>query len=167
MEPWLEEDPNLAGTGNFGGEPIGANGIEFHQGTLYVAVSEQFSIVAVPVESDGTPGLSRVVTTFSPVEGLPSAPDGLALDVHGQIYVAVISQSRIVRVDPDDGAQQVIASGDPLDWPSSVAFGTGRGERQTLFVVNFSIGELFGDNTPRFGPARVAINAGVPGDPLP
>jgi hypothetical protein len=69
------------------------------------------------------------------------------------------------RVSPT-GALDVLASGDPLDFPSSVAFGTARGERRTLFGVNFSIGELFG-LPPGFGPAVFELDAGVPGVPVP
>jgi sugar lactone lactonase YvrE len=167
LELWLV-DAALAGNGVLGaGVPIGANGVEHHHGVLYVAVTEQFSVVAVPIGPDGAPGEPQLVTTFPPDGfGAPGAPDGLAIDVHGDVYAALIGQQKIVRVD---GAAEVteIASGDPLDWPSSIAFGTSRGEQKTLFAVNFSIGEGFGDPVPRMGPSLVAISVGVPGAPLP
>lgn len=166
LEQWLVNDPNLAGTGALGlGVPIGANGIEFHHGVLYVAVTEQFGLVAVPVDPSGSPGPSEVVATFPP--GLfPGAPDGLAIDVRGDVYVALIAQQRIVKVDGNGDATEVF-TGDPLDWPSSIAFGTSRAEQKTLFAVSFSIGEGIGDPIPRSGPSVTGIDVGVPGSPLP
>jgi sugar lactone lactonase YvrE len=166
LEPWLEGDPHLAGTGGLGlGVPIGANGIEFHHGVLYIAVTEQFSLVAVPVSPSGAPGSSEVIANF-PGGVFPGAPDGLAIDAHGDIYVALIAQQTIAKVD-GDGNITMVAAGDPLDWPSSIAFGTSRGEQKTLFAVNFSIGEGFGDPVVRSGPSLVEIAVGVPGSPLP
>ena len=92
--------------------------------------------------------------------------DGLALDVHGNVYVAVISQSTVVRVSPGGGISLVADASDGLDWASSLAFGTGKGQRKTLYAVNFAIGVQFG-NPPGAGPALLAIDAGVPGQPLP
>ncbi len=172
LEPWLTGDENLAGTGVLGlGAPIGANGIEFRQGVLYVANTEKGLIVSVPIGNDGQPGSSNILAAFPEIEVqpgvfLPSAADGLALDVFGNIYVAQINLSTIVKVTPD-GDVEVVFSGDPLDWPSSIKFGTSRGYQQTLFAVNFSIGEGFGDEVPRAGPGLVSIDLGVPGMPLP
>lgn len=166
LEPWLVGDPNLAGSGVLGaGIPLGANGIEYHRGVLYVAVTEQFSLVKVPITRSGSPGATEVVATF-PAAGFPGAPDGLAVDVHGDVYVALIAQQTIARVDQSGNVSHV-ASGDPLDWPSSIAFGTARGEQKTLFVVSFSIGEGFGDPVARTGPSLAEIAVGVPGLPLP
>ncbi len=166
LEPWLVGDPNLAGNGVLGaGVPIGANGIEFHRGVLYVAVTEQFSLVAVPIDPSGSPGSSEVVATF-PAALFPGAPDGLAIDVHGNVYVALIAQQRIVKVD-GSGTITEVFEGDPLDWPSSIAFGTSRAEQKTLFAVSFSIGEVLGDPFPRSGPSVTGIGVGVPGSPLP
>ncbi len=171
-EPWLVDDPLLDGTGDLGlGIPVGANGIEYHNGKLYVAVSEQFSVVTIEVKPNGDPGSTAVLATLPPGElfpgfPFPSIPDGLALDVHGNVYVAAISVSSILKVTPS-GDVSTVAAGDPLDWPSSIAFGTGKGDRKTLFAVNFSIGEGNGDPVVRSGPGVVAIDVGVPGLPLP
>ncbi len=172
LEPWLVGDENLAGTGVLGvGVPIGANGIEYRQGMLYVGNTEKGTVVTVPVGKDGQPGTSSVLADFPDIEVapgvfLPSAADGLALDVFGNVYVAQINLSTIVKVTPH-GEVSVVYSGDPLDWTSSVKFGTSRGHQTTLFGVNYSIGELFGDTVPRAGPGLVAIEVGVPGMPLP
>ncbi|MDX1429380.1 MAG: hypothetical protein R3282_03785, partial [Rhodothermales bacterium] len=168
LEPWLTGDENLAGTGVLGlGAPVGANGIEYRQGTLFVANTEKGLVVAVPVGPDGSPGVSSIVAAFPEIEVqpgvfLPSAADGLALDVFGNIYVAQINLSTIVKV-ATNGDVSVVFSGDPLDWPSSIKFGTSRAHQKTLFAVNFSIGEGFGDAEPRVGPGLVALDLGVPG----
>jgi sugar lactone lactonase YvrE len=158
---WLQDDL-LEGTGGFGlGVPLGANGVAYRHGSLLVTNSEKFSLVRIKVHPDGSPGAPVVFASFEP----PAAPDGLALDVHGGIYVALITASTIVKVSPG-GAVEVVAAGDPLDFASSVAFGTGRGQRKTLFAVNFSIGEMFGA-PPGSGPGVLRMNVGVPGMPLP
>jgi sugar lactone lactonase YvrE len=94
-----------------------------------------------------------------------NAPDGLALDVHSNAWVALNDSSSIARVTPG-GSTEVVASGSPPDWCSSLSFGTSHGFRQTLFGVNSSIGELFGE-TGGFGPAVFSLDAGVQGMPLP
>jgi sugar lactone lactonase YvrE len=168
IEPWSIGDPNLAGTGALGlGVPIGANGIEYRHGTLYVAVTEQFSLVSVPIAVDGSAGDSSIVATFAPDSfGFPGAPDGIALDVHGNVYVALIAQQKVAKVTPSGDVSDA-ATGELFDWPSSIAFGTGMGDKQTLFAVNFSIGESSGDPFPRPGPSLLAIDMGVPGASLP
>ena len=71
----------------------------------------------------------------------------------------------IGKVGPS-GSMSVVASGDPLDFPSSVVFGTARGQRQTLYGVNFSISELF-QLPPGEGLGVFRVDAGVPGMPVP
>lgn len=171
-EPWLVGDANLRGTGVLGlGVDVGANGIEFYNGDLFVANTEKFSVVRVPVNPDGSPGMSEVVAILpfgelAPGIPFPNAPDGLAMDVHGNVYVAAISTSSVLKVTPS-GEVTTAYSGDPLDWASSIAFGTGKGERRTLFAVNFSIGEGNGDPLIRSGPGVVAIQDVAVGLPLP
>ena len=61
----------------------------------------------------------------------------------------------IGKVTPS-GSMQVVASGGPLDFPSSVVFGTARGYRTSIFGVNFSISELFRP-TVRTGTRRLCV----------
>jgi sugar lactone lactonase YvrE len=158
-EVWLQ-DPLLTGDGSLG-LFLGANGIAFRHGLLYVTNTERRTLLTVPARTDGTAGAPAVFTTF------PAAfnPDGLAFDVHGDAYVAINIQDTIMRV-AQNGSQDVVAAGDPFDFPSSLAFGTGTGDRRSLFAVNFSIGELFGLPSGS-GPALLRIAVGVPGLPLP
>lgn len=143
--------------------PVGANGITYRRGTIYVTNTELASVVTIPVLPDGSAGAPALLAQDPALGGA----DGIALDVHGGIYVPVIAQSHIVRLTPSGDALTVIADGDDgLDFTSSVAFGTGKGERMTLFAVNFAIAEFFGE-TPTHGPALLAIDVGVPGLPQP
>jgi sugar lactone lactonase YvrE len=149
------QDPALTGDGSLHlGVPLGANGIAFRHGLLTVTNTERRTILSIPTSD---PTAIHLVTT------LTGNPDGVAMDVHGDAYVAINLENTIARVSPA-GSASTVASGDPLDFPSSVAFGTARGARLTLYGVNFSIGELFGQ-PPGFGPAVFTIDVGVPGMP--
>jgi sugar lactone lactonase YvrE len=160
--PWggsaslLLRDQALTGDGSLG-VFIGANGVAVRRGVLIILNTERRTMLSLPRAG----GELSVVTTFP--EG--DNPDGIALDVFGNVFVAINSQNTIARVTPG-GDLETIASGDPLDFPSSIAFGTAGGERMTMFGVNFSISENLG-LPPGDGPGVFELNAGVPGAPLP
>ena len=143
--------------------PIGANGVAFRHGIVYVTNTELGSVVAIPVSKDGSAGEASVLVQ----DPLLGGADGIALDVHGGLYVAVIAQSHILHISADGADIEVLADADDgLDYASSVAFGTSHGGRTTLYAVNFSIAPLFG-GTRTQPPALLAIEAGVPGLPQP
>jgi len=155
-ELWIQDDL-LVGTGVFGfGVPLGANGIAYRQGTVYVANSEQAHIVQIPVSNDGNPGTPDILIADEALLGV----DGLALDIHGDIYATIIAQNTLVRIDADDTSLTVVAS-EGLDGPASPVFGTGDGNRQTIFITNFA---LFSGGV---NPGIVKVDVGVPGLPLP
>jgi sugar lactone lactonase YvrE len=91
-------------------------------------------------------------------------PDEIALDVHGGIYVAAVAHNAVIRVNPDRSVDTLFyePSGGTLNFPSSVAFGTGKGMKQTLYVVN-----LAAAFNPLADANLVTIDVGVPGAPLP
>lgn len=155
-------DEALGGLGVILPTGVGANGIAYRHGMLYVANTERATLLTIPVGPRGSLGVPTVIASGPQL----TFPDGLALDVHGNIYVAVISQSTVVRVEPGGAIVPIADASDGLDWTSSVAFGTGKGTRQQLYAVNFAIGEQFG-NPPGAGPALLTIDVGVPGQPLP
>jgi sugar lactone lactonase YvrE len=86
------------------------------------------------------------------------AVDGIAFDVHGNVWAAVIAQSTIVRVSPSGTVTTVATASDGLDWASSIAFG----KDHDLWAVNFAIGPPGGP-----GPALLRLAVGVKGQPLP
>ncbi len=164
-ELWLRHDL-LSGLGQlfFTPAPIGANGIAFFHHALYVVNTEKGVIVRVQVLPGGAPGTVEVAAQLPvPYEG-PLAPggDGIALDVHGNFYVAMPSHNVVVWISADGQAWETIATGDDdLDVPGSLAFGTGKGERTSLFITSMA---LFPGGV---GPGLVKVDAGIPGLPLP
>jgi hypothetical protein len=101
--------------------------------------------------------------------------DGIALDVHGDLYVAVLTRAAVVRINMSDRSQATVAAfrvpasrplNAPLDSPASLFFGTGKGERTNLFVTNLGMGKVIAPPLPWAGPGLVKIDAGVPGRPL-
>jgi sugar lactone lactonase YvrE len=183
---WAElclRDVLLTGTGALKQPvPLGANGIAYYHGNLYVTNSEKGTVVRVPVWPDGSVGLPEVWTTLqevleSPLAGspLPVAGDGIALDVHGNLYVAVLTRSAVVRINLLDKSQETVAAFRvpdslplyaALDFPASLVFGTGKGERTNLFVTNLGMGKSFVPPLPWPGPGLVKIDTGVPGRPI-
>lgn len=170
-------DALLTGTGELRQPvPIGANGIVYHHGDLFVTNTEKGTVLRIPVSPDGGVGVPEVWTTLeevpeSPLAGvLPFRPmgDGIALDVYGNLYVALLTRSAIVRLDLFDKSQQTVAAfrgpntlppSARLDFPASLVFGTGMGERTQLFVTNMGNGGWV-------GPSLVKIPTGVPGRPI-
>ena len=140
--------------------PIGANGIAYRHGSLYVANTTEAQIVRIPILKDGSAG-SPEIFVRDPIE--LSVLDGIALDVHGNIYGVVITQSKLVKIDAQTKEITTLATAaDGLDFPASLSFGTGKGDRQSLFVTNYAIGPPGGT-----GPALMKVEVGEPGLPLP
>jgi sugar lactone lactonase YvrE len=138
--------------------PLGANGIAYRQGNIYVANTEKAHIVRIPVLKDGSAGEPEIVVASLELFVL----DGIALDVHGNIYALVIAQSKLVRVTQDGEITALATAEDGLDFPASLAFGTGKGARQSVFVTNYAIGPPGGP-----GPGVLKVDAGIPGLPVP
>ncbi len=155
VEKWFV-GPVLGGTGTTGlPAPIGANGITLSPDTVYVAVTEQGQIVAIPIGDDAAPGTPSVYAKDAMLGGA----DGITFDDAGNLFVAAIGQSQIVRIDKDDQAVTVVAGdADGLDYPSTVKFGAGRYDGD-LLALNFAVGELVGGTTVE-GPGLLRIPAG-------
>jgi sugar lactone lactonase YvrE len=148
----------LGGTGELiPPDGVGANGIVHRRGVLYVANLEKATILAVRLGAGGSLGTPEVIASGPDLAN----PDGLALDARGRLYVAVISQSAIVRLRRDGTVERVASAADGLDWPSSLAFGPARrGRRQPLYAVNFAVGPQFGA-PPGAGPALLRVRTGL------
>ena len=157
-EVWVQ-DALLLGDGSLGlGLPLGANGIVYRHGEVLVANTEGARIVRIPVLSDGTAGALEVVVE----DWILYTIDGIALDVHGDIY-AVTSTGMLLRISFDGGSIEVLATAaDGLDEPASLAFGTGKGNRKSIYFTNFAFLQNGGA-----GPSVMKIGVGVPGLPLP
>ena len=116
---------------------------------LYVVQTRDNCLLRVPIEEDGAAGEPVMFA-----ERLESGPDGVALDVHGNIYVTVTRPSQIVKVSPEGDKKILLAdpSNELLYLPSNVAFGGP--QNRHLYIAN-----LFGQHI-----TRLEINE--PGLPL-
>jgi sugar lactone lactonase YvrE len=162
-ELWLR-DELLSGLGIVFPFPLGANGIAYYHGALYVANSERGTVVKVPVLPNGAPGTIEVAAHLpEPFPGpLPPGAEGIALDVHGDFYLAMPSHNVVMRLSRDGQSWNLIATAsDNLDIPATVAFGTGKGERTSLFITSQA---LFPGGV---GPGLAKVDTGVAGLPLP
>jgi sugar lactone lactonase YvrE len=156
--------------------PVGANGIAFYQGDLYAINTDKALVVRVPILPDGSPGQAEIwkqvqdvpesVLYQSPV--FPLMIDGVAFDVRGNAYVTVPTRSAIVRINGDLSQETfAVYPDEPLDTPFNLAFGTGKGERENIFVTNGGAAGLFIPGLPWPGPGLVKLEVGVPGYPVP
>jgi sugar lactone lactonase YvrE len=152
---WLD-DAALTGDGSLG-LFLGANGIAYRDHAFTVANTERRTILTIPKLEDGHPGLISVLTTLPAGDN----PDGVALDVDGNAYVAMNLADTIGMVSPG-GSLTILASGSPLDFPSSLAFDQQTQHRRMLFGVNFSLTEFLG-LPPGFGPALWWLRTDVKG----
>jgi len=151
---WYESSL-LQGTGAFNfGVPLGANGIAYRQNEIVVGNTERARLVRISIAPDGSAGAVSLLAETPQLLGV----DGLAFDVHGNVWAAVIAQSTIVRVSPSGAITTVATAADGLDWASSIAFG----KDHDLWAVNFAIGPPGGP-----GPALLRLAVEVKGQPLP
>ena len=138
--------------------PLGANGIAFNNhGDMLVANTDFGEIVRIPTNPDGSAGTASVFS--GPACNLWGA-DGVGMDNADNLYVAANSKGQIDRVDPT-GHVDVLAAGDPLSFPSDIAFGTGRGDRTAIFISNFAAFP-----TSNGAPGVLEMDAGIPGRPI-
>jgi len=86
---WID-DPLLRTTGI---PPFGANGLRFDkaEANLFVANTGNDTVVSVPVEHDGKPGVPSVFTNSI------NGADGLIIDDHGNLWVAANQADEIRR----------------------------------------------------------------------
>jgi sugar lactone lactonase YvrE len=150
---WAQNDL-LAGNGSAGfGFPLGANGIDIYDGTVYVGVTETAKIVAIPIEDDGSAG---EVSTFADLTkagpgGVPASVDGIDIDDDGNIYVAAPIIHLVLKVSSDGKEFSTVADAtDNLDGPASVAIG-----ENEIYIANFS-GAL-GEASNGKGPSIVRV----------
>lgn len=165
-EVWIQ-DPILGGC--FPDNPVGANGIAFWKGGFYVANTSQGLLVRVPIQDDGSAGkpllVAGDVNNGCEIDDLWGM-DGIALDVKGKVYALLVMQNKLVRIDPRDGSYDILLTDTDGLWnPASLAFGTGKGNRQHLYISNYAV--LPPEPVNSLGPAVLEYDVGVPGLPLP
>lgn len=148
--------PALAGFGI-----IGANGVFFNKhGDMLVNNTDLGTVVRIPVNPDGTPGTP---TVFAGPSCTLWGADGGALDNNDNLYVAANSGDKIVKVAPD-GSFSIFSSSSLLNFPTDIAFGTGRGDRKVAYITNLG---LKPDGSGLTDGSLLSMDVGVPGRPLP
>lgn len=124
---WLADD-------RLSTEGFGANGItRGDDGTVYVAVTragEAGRLLEVPVRSNGDAGEANTLLESEAIFGA----DGITAH-NGDLYVAVNSQNRVVRVTATGDTETIATADDGLVFPSDVLFGP---ESDNLFICNFA-----------------------------
>ena len=147
--------------------PLGANGIAYHKQVLYVANTSKYQIVKVAIQPDGSPGKPEVfINLFNPANPFAGVPDGIAVDVRGNLYVATPADHKILRISSDGSQITTVADpGDQLTNPASLVFGRTANNQKALFVTNFTAPDLPKPVTPA-GPAVIKIDVGIPGNPI-
>jgi sugar lactone lactonase YvrE len=150
-------DPLLGNGGGSLTPPFGANGVEFSNDgkTLFVANTAFHQIIQIKVNTNGSAGPASIY-----VSGI-NAPDGIAIDKQGNMWICANQEDEIVVLDPtgkviaklgDFGGidQHGIAKG--LLFPASLAFSKDGG---TLYVSNLTLYLPFADGFP----GNVAIDS--------
>jgi sugar lactone lactonase YvrE len=160
---WLQDATDLGGVatsscGSFPVGALGANGIAFNHGSLYVLNTTQGMVVTIPVNPDGSPGEPAIFA--GPTCSLWGA-DGQAFDNGGNLYVAVNIQNKIVQIAPSGTMTTVAAGSPPFFTPTAIAFGTTGGTQKTMFIANAT---LF---SPGGTAGIVTLPTSTPGQPLP
>jgi sugar lactone lactonase YvrE len=164
-EMWFADPALLPGPPNpvFGSLP-GANGIAFYPPNhLYVANTSKGTISRVDITPQGTASLMPW-----PVAVNILAPDGIAVDAHGHVFVAIppgalFGVSPLVKVDPQAGTVTDMVQGLDalkLNLPLSVAFGQGERNHKSVYITSSG---LRGPVPGLPGPGIVEVGVGVPG----
>jgi sugar lactone lactonase YvrE len=156
MTQWsLNSTPPLLGPGTGLTPPFGANGVEFSNdySTMYVADTAFHQIIQIPVINNG--GTLIAGTPSILITGI-NAPDGIAVDRKGNIWVCANQEDEIVVIDPKAATDPT--TGKPLAkviaklgdfygidqngiaqgflFPASLAFSK---DGQTLYVSNLTL----------------------------
>ncbi|MFC6766073.1 hypothetical protein ACFQE6_14050 [Natrinema soli] len=133
---WFEDD-------RLSTEMFGVNGLTITpDDDVFLAVTDDEidgeaagRILRVPVEDDGSAGEGETFVEGPEVHGA----DGLAYHpLDGDLYVAAILQSSVIRVSDDGESEPVATADDGLVFCSDVAFGTVPGQCNDLFICNFA-----------------------------
>lgn len=162
---WLS-DPLLAGNPAHPALTLhyfGVDGIAFDdkKRNLYFGNVDFGEILKVDIACDGSAGDLEVFAGDAKLLGV----DGIAFDKKGTLYAAINGQDSLAAVD-DDGHVTTVATGAPLDAPSSLVFGNHGNDKKTLYVANFAVLRAFGVKPGPAKPSLVSIPVKFGGLPL-
>jgi sugar lactone lactonase YvrE len=153
-ELWLQHDL-LEGTGVVNPFPLGANGIAYRRGRLYVANTEKMHVVEIPIGRHQEAGEPKIRHAFT---GPTDFLDGIAVDPAGNLYVLLVVKSELVRIDRRGQTRTLADASDELNIPASLTFGVRRRAHRTLYITNLAAPDL--TSTPN--PAVIAVRVPPP-----
>jgi sugar lactone lactonase YvrE len=148
-ELWLRHDL-LEGTAVVNPFPLGANGIAYRRGRLYVANTEKMHVVEIPIDRHRVPGEPTIRHAFT---GPTDFLDGITVDPAGNLYVLLVANSELVRIDRRGHTLTLADASDALNIPASLTFGVRGRARHTLYITNLAAPDL----TPTPNPAVIAV----------
>jgi sugar lactone lactonase YvrE len=139
--PTIWSSDPLLGPGTGLTPPFGANGVEFNPaGTiLYVANTAFHQVIQIQVNSDGSAGKASILVT-----GI-NAPDGIAVDQRGNLWICANQEDEIVVIDPSGKVIAKLGDFDGIDkdgvvegllFPASLAFSR---DGKELYVSNLTL----------------------------
>ena len=107
---------------------------------------------------------SRSTVIYTSQDSALFGADGIAIDVHGNIYVAVNVNEQLVRVSAASDID-ILSVDDNLRFPSAVDFGTTRGNQRTLYIPNYDVLSALSAQEGALEPSIAALDVGRPGRP--
>ncbi|WP_316765989.1 SMP-30/gluconolactonase/LRE family protein [Streptomyces sasae] len=126
---WLT-DPALAADPS-GPLPLGANGLRFHRGAVWVSNLAKGTLLRIPVTATGAPGRIHTVTS-----GLTGVDDFNFLnDRTDVVFAAQNGLNQVAVVHPDGATETALTASDGLASPTSVAV---RGNRLYITDAGFA-----------------------------
>ncbi|KPK53548.1 MAG: hypothetical protein AMJ63_06050 [Myxococcales bacterium SG8_38_1] len=106
--------------------------------TLYVAATfQEAGLWRIPV-SDRTAGTAEKWVAYD-----TSAPDGVAIDSEGNVYVALNTAGQIAKVDAEGNSSMLADDFPPRTGPASIAFGQGEFDPCSLYVTSLFTTQMY------------------------
>jgi sugar lactone lactonase YvrE len=156
-EVWLDHPLLKPPPGAPAGSP-GPNGIKIFKKEIYVSHSTAGTIIAVPINRDGTAGEPRIHAHLPGNSGC----DDFSFDVHGALYCATNPFQTVVKINQDGSTEVLLTAADGLDGPTATAFGRQGQDRLNLYIINAAFPFL----PTTHNPSLMRLHLGVPGDSL-
>jgi sugar lactone lactonase YvrE len=131
LSEWIVDDLLRAYFGDF---EFGVNGLTYHGGALYGAITVDGRVVRIPIGSDGAAGTPTAVVEDLSLFGI----DGIELDRRGNIYVTNNVSQTIQRIADGSPMIETIVEnngGAPLSSPASLAISR---NHQSIYVANLN-----------------------------
>lgn len=154
-EVWLDHPLLKLPAGAPAGSP-GPNGVKIFKGELYISHSTAGTIIAVPINRNGTAGTPRIHAHLP----APSGCDDFSFDVHGALYCVTNPFRTLVKINQDASTEVLLTAADGLDGPTATAFGRKGKDRFNLYITNAAFPFL----STTHQPSLMRLHLGVPGD---